>query len=152
MLAIVSSALPVFVNVELSAALVEPTGREPKSRLGGVSPTPGADARPVPLNARLCGLPGASSVIETEAVRLPAAAGVKLAVMMQLLPAANRAGLSGQSFTCAKSAAFAPPTRMLEIDRDAVPELRSVTLCDALVVPTVCPTNDKLAGDNNTAG
>jgi hypothetical protein len=48
----------------------------------------GAHSRnvPRPVSGTVCGLPGALSVIEIEAVRTPCAVGVKVTVMRQLTP------------------------------------------------------------------
>ena len=48
-------------------------------------------AVPVPERLTVCGLPLALSVMLTEAVRLPLAAGVKVTLMVQLVPAATLA-------------------------------------------------------------
>jgi hypothetical protein len=124
----VSGALPVFVRVELWDALVVPTARDPKSRLVGLRPTLGAAAAPVPVSGRLCGLPEASSVIDTDAEREPAAPGVNVTEIVQVALTASVAGLSGHVFSWAKSAAFVPVMTTLLIVIGAVPELRSVAL------------------------
>ena len=93
---IVSGAVPVLVSVTFWGALVVPTCCWPKPRLVGASVTAGAVATPVPLSATVCGVPGALSAMLTEAVRDPAAVGVKVAEMVQLFPGASVAGLSGQ--------------------------------------------------------
>ena len=46
-------------------------------------------AVPVPERLTVCGLPLALSVILTEAVRLPLAAGVNVTLIVQLLPPAT---------------------------------------------------------------
>lgn len=46
-------------------------------------------AAPVPLRATVCGLPLALSAIETDAVRVPLAAGLKMTLMVQLAPTAT---------------------------------------------------------------
>ena len=47
--------------------------------------TPGP--MPVPVRLMVWGLPRALSVIETDAVRVPRTVGVKVTLMLQLLPA-----------------------------------------------------------------
>ena len=80
----------------------------PKLRLLGLRLTAGAGAPvPLPLTVTDCGLPPALSVMLTVALRVPIAVGVKLTLMVQVLPAANVLGLIGQVFVCAKSPAFA---------------------------------------------
>src|SRR5205085_620063 len=114
--------------------------------------TAGAGTVPVPLKPTLCGLPAASSPIVTLALRLPAAAGVKLTEIVQVAPAANVLGLSGQAFVCAKSPEFVPAIATLPIDSAAVPLFVSVTNWVPLVVPTRWPANVKLDGLRLTAG
>jgi hypothetical protein len=54
------------------------------------SENPGAGAAaPVPLRGTVCGLPLALSAIETDAVRVPLAAGLKMTLIVQLAPAAT---------------------------------------------------------------
>src|SRR5437899_5687985 len=108
MLAMVSGAVPEFRSVDDCEALVVPTSCDPNARLVGVSVTAGAV--PVPLNATVCGLPVALSATWTLAARAPAAVGAKLALIMQLAPAASMVGLSGHVVVLPKSAAFAPVT------------------------------------------
>jgi hypothetical protein len=49
----------------------------------GEKTTPGPVATPVPFRARVCGLPGASSVIVTVAERKPEARGVNMTIIVQ---------------------------------------------------------------------
>lgn len=59
-------------------------------KLAADKDTVGAGAlAPVPLRLIACGLPPASSVIETEAVRVPEAVGVNFTLNVQLPPAAT---------------------------------------------------------------
>ena len=69
------------------------------------------------------GLLAAPSVMVTEAVRPPLAAGVKVTLMVQLAPAATELP---QLFVGAKSLALAPETAMLLTLKAALPELVSV--------------------------
>ena len=147
---IVKGAVPLFVSVTDFAALVAPTSCDPKLKLAGDRLTAGAV--PVPLTPTLCGLPAASSLIPTLALRLPVAAGVKLTVIVQVALTASVAGPEGQVFVCAKSAEFVPATAMLLIVSGAVPLFVSVTDCVPLVVPTRWPANVKLDGLTLTAG
>jgi hypothetical protein len=146
MLAIVSGAVPEFCRVVLCAALVVPTVWPAKVRLAGVRVTAGAV--PVPLSAAVCGLPGALSVMETLAERLPAPPGVNVTETVHVALTASVAGETGQSFACAKSPAFAPVTAMPLIESGAVPELRTEIVCAAAVVPTRCEPNPRLLGES----
>jgi hypothetical protein len=85
-----SGRVPVFVNVANCGALVTPG-----TVLGNVTVAGAAvavvGANPVPINVTVCGTPrapGVELVMITEAVRIPAAEGVKLMVSPQELPAA----------------------------------------------------------------
>ena len=93
----------------------------------------GVAVAPVPVKLMVCGLPAALSAMLIVAVRDPATVGVKVVLMVQLLPAAT---LLPQVFVCAKSPGFVPASEMLEMLRVAFPVLESVTVCGALVVFT----------------
>jgi len=97
-----------------------------------------------------CGLPAASSMTVTAAVRIPVAVGVNVTLIVQFpLFAATELP---QLFVCAKSPLFAPVTPMLVILRAALPVLVSVTVCAALAVFNVWLANAKLDDDNPTIG
>ena len=74
-----------------------PSGVE-KPKLEGESET-AAGAIPVPLTTTDCGLPLASSVMETAPLALPLLCGVKVTLIVQLAPLASEAG---QLLACAK--------------------------------------------------
>lgn len=99
---------------------------------------------PVPTNPKLCGLAGASSVTVTEAILLPAAAGVKIRLMVQLALAASVTLLAGQLFVCAKSALFVPMIPMLEMASGALPMFVSVTAFAELLVVISWPPASRL--------
>lgn len=82
-----SVAFPEFVMVTLWDALVEPTETPLKVNVEGEEATTGP--LPVPLKLTACGLPGALSVMATNAVRVPIAVGEKITLILQL-PAAGR--------------------------------------------------------------
>jgi len=84
MLVTASGALPTFFRVVAWAALVVPTICAAKASELGVRLTAGAV--PVPLSGRLCGLPAASSTIDTLAFRIPAAVGPKVIEIVPDLP------------------------------------------------------------------
>jgi hypothetical protein len=108
-----------------------------------------AELLPVPLKARPWGLPGASSLIVTLAVRPPRAIGANVTEIVQV---AFTARLAGQLWEALKSEALAPVTPMLDSASGAVPELRRVELWAALVVPTSCEPKLRLVGVSVTAG
>lgn len=135
-LLMVMSALPLLVRVTVWAGLVVPTFWLPKLRLLGLKVTAGAGVVPVPLRVTDCGLFGALSLIVTLALRAPLAPGVKVTLIVQLLPAVNVLGLIGHVLVCAKSPALVPATLIVVIVRSAVPLLVSVTICAGLLVLT----------------
>jgi len=124
------AALPVLLRVALCAVLLLPTGWLPKARLVGERPATGAvpvppvpvpgvpvppvhvpgvhvpsvpvPGVPVPDTLIACGLTVALSVRVTAAARVPLAAGVKAALVVQLVRAAT---LAPQSLACAKALA-----------------------------------------------
>jgi len=79
------AALPVLLRVTVRAVLVISTAWLPKPRLVGERLA--RAAAPVPERLTVCGLPLALSVMLTEAVRLPLAAGVNVTLIVQLAPA-----------------------------------------------------------------
>jgi hypothetical protein len=111
--------------------------------LGQLAPPAAAMEKsvPVPTRSRLCGVPAALSATVTEAVRLPASAGVKVTLIVQLAFASSVALLAGQVFVCAKSPLFVPPIPMLEMVSGALPLFVRVTTCaEPLVVTSWLPT------------
>ena len=96
---------------------------------------------PVPDRATVCGLPEALSVMLRVPVRVPVAVGLKVTLMAQLLPAATELP---QVLVWAKS----PLAEMLVMDKAALPVLESVTVCAALVGPTVWLLKFKLVGES----
>lgn len=79
--------------------------------------------------------------------RVPLAVGLKVTLTVQLAPGARPAPPIGQLLVCAKLLAFPPPIEILVITSAEPPELVMVTLCGALVVPTVCAGNVSDVGD-----
>ena len=84
----------------------------------------------VPVRLMVWGLLGALSVIVTVPVRVPAAVGLKVTLMVQLPPAATE---PPQVLVWAKS----PVAPMLVIVKAVLPVLVRVEVRAALVVPTV---------------
>src|SRR5947209_3588111 len=84
----------------------------------------GRSVTPVPVSDTDCGLPAASSVMVTVAVRALAAVGVKVRLRTQLAPAASVAPLMQVvPEASAKSPALAPPSTAVAMLRGAVPLL-----------------------------
>src|SRR5947209_3370950 len=136
MLVMLRVAVPLLVRVTVCTGLVVLRRWSPKARLVGAKVTAGA--MPIPASDTDCGLPGASSVMVTVAVRAPVAAGVKLMLIVQLAPGATEPAPVGQVLPAAKakSAACAPVMVMLMRFSGVPPLLVSVRFCAALVVPT----------------
>src|SRR5450432_1773288 len=103
-----SGAVPVFFNVDVNGALLEPTLLLGKVIVDGVKVTSGAFT-PEPLSGRDCGLPVALSVMVSAAVRVPATVGVKITEILQAEPP----GMLPTQLVCGeKSPAFVPVMAM----------------------------------------
>lgn len=145
-----NAAVPLFLTVTVCAALVLPTAWEPNDALVGDRLTAGAI--PVPVNARLCGLPAALSAIATLADRAPVAAGKKVTDTEHVAFTARVAGANGQLSLSEKSLEFGPPTVTALIAKGAIPTFVTVALSPPLIVPTTWLPNVRVAGDTDTAG
>src|SRR5207302_9688674 len=131
-----SGAPPLLVRVTVCAALVVPTRCLPKALLVAESVAVGG-VTPVPVSDTDCGLPAASSVMVSVAVRALAAVGVKVRLRTQLAPAASVTPLTQVVPEArAKSPALAPPRTAVAMLRGAVPLLVRVTVCTGLGVLT----------------
>jgi len=82
-----NAALPMLNNVTPLAGLVVPTAVPVKTRLELLKVTEGAV--PTPLSETVCGLPVALSTTEMLAWRVPGAMGVKVTLIVQLVPGAS---------------------------------------------------------------
>jgi hypothetical protein len=129
----------VFCTVADSLGLVWLTTVVPNERLDGVAESDGPGAVPVPERLTLVGPFGSLVAMVSVPLRDPLAAGEKVTLIVQLAPAAR---LVPQLFVCAKS----PLTAIELIDADAFPVLCTVTVCAALVVPTLWLGNVRLDG------
>ncbi len=76
------------------------------------------------------------SVIDTLALRVPVAVGVKVTLMVQEAPAARVLDPVGQVLVWAKSPLLVPLKPMLLMVKAALPLLVNVTACAVLVVLT----------------
>src|SRR5256712_441769 len=132
MLVRLRGAPPLLVSVTFCAALVVPTRCLPDVLLVAESVAVGG-VTPVPVSDTDCGLPAASSVMITVAVRALAAVGVKVRLRTQLAPGASVAPLMQVvPEASAKSPALAPPSTAVAMLRGAVPLLVRVTVCTGL--------------------
>src|SRR5207244_4123609 len=108
---------------------------------------------PVPASDTDCGLPAASSVMVTVAVRALAAVGVNVRLRRQLAPATTVAPfVQVVPAAMAKSPGFKPARTMLVMLRVAVPLLVRVTVCAGLVVLRRWSPKARLVGAKVTAG
>ena len=76
---------------------------------------------------------GSASAIDIVALRLPVASGVKVIVIVQLVPPAIEAA---QVFVCTKSDVLVPVSEMEVTATAAAPRLVTVTVFDVLELPT----------------
>jgi len=136
----VAVEVPVFFMVMTFPALVEPTAVAVKVSLVGVKVKVADEEVPVPFRVTLWGEFDALSVIAIEPLRLPAASGENVTVMVQL--AGEGPSVVGQLLVCAKSPVAAPTVSGV----DPVPVFFTVTVLPALVVPTACAANVNVAG------
>ena len=91
---------------------------------------------PTPVSDTLWGLLDASSVMVTDALRVPVAVGWRVTAIEQFAPADSVAGLAGQVLVLVKSPLFVPVIAIFEIVSGALPVLVRVTLCEAVLLPT----------------
>ena len=138
---IVNVVVPTFVNVTVLAALVTPTGTEPKFKLVGES----FAVVPIPLSDTCCGLPEALSVTLSTALRVPLAVGLKLTLIVQLALAASELP---QVCVWEKSVALVPVIAIPVIVSEVVPTFVSVTVFGPLVTPMATVPKLKLVGES----
>src|SRR5437870_2723503 len=151
MLVMLRVAVPLLVRVTVCTGLVVLRRWSPKARLVGAKVTAGA--MPVPASDTDCGLPGASSVMVTVAVRALAAVGVNVRLIRQLAPATTVAPfVQVVPAAMAKSPGFEPARAMLVMLRVAVPLLVRVTVCPGLVTLFPYTTLFRSVGAKVTAG
>src|SRR3989441_3346804 len=113
----------------------------------------GRSVTPVPVSDTDCGLPAASSVMVTVAVRALAAVGVNVRLRRQLAPTTTVAPfVQVVPAAMAKSPGFEPARAMLVMLRVAVPLLVRVTVCTGLVVLRRWSPKARLVGAKVTAG
>jgi len=138
---IVAVAVPVFLIVTVCAAAVEPTASLPNATEVGVAvrvavaaavPVPDRATVKVPLVALL------DTVSEPDA--LPVPVGVKVTLAVQEAPAARE-------LPQVLVSANGDPAVIEEIAAAAVPVLEIVTVCAALVDPTVSLPKDSEVGE-----
>src|SRR5579859_7859531 len=143
-----SVAVPEFLMVTVCAAVVEPTVVAAKLSEVGVSVTAGAV--PVPVRATDCGDPVALSAIESDALNAPAAAGLNSTETVQVAAAAS---VVPQVVADLMNEVALVPVMVSEVRFSvAVPEFLMVTVCAAVVEPTVVAAKLSEVGVSVTAG
>src|SRR2546422_733581 len=147
-----SGAPPLLVSVTFCAALVVPTRCLPKALIVAESVAVGG-VTPVPVSDTDCGLPGASSVMVTVAVRALAAVGVNVRLRRQLAPATTVAPfVQVVPAAMAKSPGFKPARAMLVMLRVAVPLLVRVTVFAGVVALSRGSPKARFVGPQVTGG
>ena len=124
---IVAVAVPVFVSVKVCGALVLPRVTVPKFQDAGVSVAAGCT--PVPVSVTIWGLVTSESVIVSVPVRTPVVVGAKTTLIRQLRPGFRVV----PQFVASEKFVLQV---MLLIVSGVVPTFDTVTICDALRVPT----------------
>jgi hypothetical protein len=143
-----SAALPELDSVAACELVEEFTMVAAKVSEEGETPATGAEVVPVPVKLTVWVLPETPlllSVRVREPVRVPAAVGLKVTLMMQESPAVT---LLPQLLVSEKS----PLTVMLATASAALPVLLRVTVWGALVVPVACEPNVRLGGATPAIG
>jgi hypothetical protein len=101
------------------------------------------------VSETVCGLPAASSLTASVAVRVPPAVGANVTLIVHEPPAAS---VEPQVLLWPKSPGFAPVSEMLAMLSGAVPVLVKVALCAALVLPTRCEPKANEVGASEAPG
>jgi hypothetical protein len=138
----------VFLTVTVCAAVVAPTVVDAKVRLVGDSVTVSPDAVAVPWSATDCGEPVALSAIERDAVKEPATVGLNSTETAQV---AETGSDEPQVFADFRKDVALVPVMFEEVSvtADALVFLM-VTVCAAVVAPTVVDAKVRLVGDSVT--
>jgi len=118
--------------------------------VGPVNPKSGGVV--VPVSGTVCGLPAALSMMVKVPMRVPAAVGVNVTLIVQFAFAASIAGVIGQAVVPVLVAAKSPDPAMEMIVRGPVPVFVSVTVCAVLVVFSAWLPNVRLVGASITVG
>jgi hypothetical protein len=144
-----SAPLPVLDTFTDCAALLVPKSSPEKATLLGDTATTGVPEPllPVPLRETVC-VPAPSATLSV-AVSPPVMEGVKVTAIVHVPPLAATEALVEQVVPLegiVKSPAFVPVNDMLLIVSAELVLFVSVTVCAALVVPTVWPAKARLDG------
>lgn len=142
-LVIVSAVVPTLVRVTVFAALLCPTPVDGKFSTVGDRNT----VVPVPVKGTVCGLPPPVSLMETVALRVPLAVGVKVTLIVQLAPAPSE---EPQVLVWAKSPGLVPVMVMPVMLMEVVPTFFIVTVFAALLWPIAVVGKFSTAGISET--
>ena len=138
----VRDVLPALASVVTCGWLVTPTGWKPKFKFVGVTPT----NVPVPVSETVCGLPPPLSTTLRAAV-FSSLRGVKVTLMVQLLPAGTRVP---QVLVWAKAPGLLPVKCSSPMLKLWVLVFVKVTVWGGLVVPTNWVAKVSFDGDSAT--
>src|SRR5437899_715800 len=151
MLVMLRVAVPLLVRVTVCTGLVRSEERRVGEGWRGGRVTAGK--MPIPASDTDCGLPGASSVMVTVAVRALVVVGVSVRLRRQMASATTVwSFVQVAQAAMAKSPGFKPARAMLVMLRVAVPLLVRVTVCTGLVVLRRWSPKARLVGAKVTAG
>src|SRR5271154_2773079 len=138
-----AGAVPVLAIVTVTGGDAVPASVFPKAI--GEGPTGAVACTAGPLSATICGLFGAASEIGITADRLPVCVGSNVTVITQAWPPAK--GPCEQLSVSAKSPEFTPTVAIVKAVAK-FPVFVSVTVCIALLAPTVCVAKFKVLGES----
>ncbi|MGC1424441.1 MAG: hypothetical protein WA815_18950 [Terracidiphilus sp.] len=135
----------LLLSVMVCPTLVLPVLVSGNESAVGLTVTPPATGRlPVPESVTCCGLPLAESETVSVAVRDPAAAGLKIMPMLQVLDPGR---LDPQVLPAIEKSAGSVPTRAtLSMEIVVVPSLCNVTFWSALSEPTSSAPKESVCG------
>jgi hypothetical protein len=145
MLAMLSAAVPVLVNVTVCGRLVVPAACAGKFSWLADKEAIGVDAVPKPANLTVSGLFWVLPVTVIEPLWSPADVGLKVTVTVQLFPGASVAPhvlVSEKGPLAAMPAMFATPLAVLN----------SAKLCGPLAEPAICVPKLRLGIDEERMG
>ena len=145
----VTEPVPVFFTVTVCAAVVDSSVVEAKVRLVGESETVKVGAAvPVPVRVMVCGVPVALSAIDRLALSVPVAAGLNSTETVQLAPAAR---VELQVVADLRKELTLVPAIVSEVRvTEPVPVFLIVTVCAAVVEPSVVEAKVRLEGVSET--
>src|SRR5580658_9408242 len=144
-LAMASPAVPVFCNVTACGGLMAPADCAGKLSWLADKNATGADAVPTPANGTVCGLFWLLVAMVTAPLWSPAAVGLNVTVIVQLVPGAS---VAPQVLVAENG----PLAAMPPIFSTALALLKSVTLWGPPAVPVICGPKLSCCGKKDESG